>query len=169
MKRLIVGLGNPGPKYAKTRHNIGWIVIDQLAHELGLSFKPNSRHEAELAAGPRVILAKPLTFMNNSGRAVARVARYFAVQPENITIIYDDLDLPLGTIRRRKTGSSGGHNGMKSIIDHLGTQDIARVRIGIGRNASDASDYVLKPFTKIQLGQLKPVIETVVTDFTKEL
>ena len=161
--RLIIGLGNPGKKYEFTRHNVGRMSVDLLSKKLKLKFRRHSRTETEIATSKEIIIAKPNTFMNNSGRAVARVAKCFGVPTEEIVVVYDDLDLPIGTIRFRKSGSSGGHKGMQSIISNLKTDSIARVRIGIGRPApATATDYVLKPFTKHQLTELKPALKKVV-------
>lgn len=149
--RLVIGLGNPGRKYAGNRHNVGFQCLDRLAAAWGLSFS-RRKHKALLAegeiAGRKVILAKPQTFMNLSGQAVERLVRFYRLPPENILVIYDDLDLPLGKIRLRPKGGAGGHKGMKSIIEHLGTQDFPRLRVGIGRPAhGDPVDYVLSDFT----------------------
>ena len=149
--RLIVGLGNPGRKYAGNRHNVGFQCLDCLAEAWDLSFSWR-KHKALLAqgeiAGLKVVLAKPLTFMNLSGDAVERIARFYKVPPESILVIYDDLDLPLGRIRLRPEGGSGGHKGMKSIIEHLGANGFPRLRVGIGRpTQGDPVDYVLDDFT----------------------
>ena len=151
VERVVVGLGNPGHKYAGNRHNVGFQCLDRLAAAWGLSFS-RRKHKALLAegeiAGRKVILAKPQTFMNLSGQAVERLVRFYRLPPENILVIYDDLDLPLGKIRLRPKGGAGGHKGMKSIIEHLGTQDFPRLRVGIGRPAhGDPVDYVLSDFT----------------------
>ena len=148
--KLVVGLGNPGRKYARNRHNIGFQCLDRLAEAWGLSFS-RRKHKAMLAegemAGLKVILAKPQTFMNLSGQAVERLARFYKVPPKDILVIYDDLDLPVGKIRLRPEGGSGGHKGMKSIMEHLGTQGFPRLRVGIGRPAhGDPVDYVLDDF-----------------------
>lgn len=148
---LIVGLGNPGPRYENTRHNIGWRALDRLASKHGLTFS-KIEHRAQVASGTihdkRVLLAKPLTFMNLSGDAVAPLARFYKIAPENIIIVHDDLDTPLGLLRVRKGGGHGGQNGVRHIQHRLGTQDIPRIRIGIGRppGRMDAADYVLTPF-----------------------
>lgn len=168
--KLIVGLGNPGTKYEHTRHNVGRMAVDLLSKKLKLKFKKHSRTETEIAEDKGIIIAKPTTFMNNSGRAVARVAKYFGVPTERIVVVYDDLDLPLGTIRSRKSGSSGGHNGIQSIIDNLKTTSVARVKVGIGRPApTSATDYVLRPFTKTQLAELKPALNKVVDLLLEDL
>lgn len=148
---LIVGLGNPGPQYARHRHNVGFQVVDLLAVRHGLNFG-RTQHRALVAqgaiAGRRVLLAKPQTYMNESGRAVAPLARFYKVAPEEIMVVSDDLDLPQGAIRLRPQGGSGGHKGMHSIIAHLGTADFPRLRVGIGRppGQMDPADYVLQDF-----------------------
>jgi PTH1 family peptidyl-tRNA hydrolase len=148
---LIVGLGNPGAQYARTRHNIGFRAVDALAERHGLTFS-KVEHKAQTAsgmiAGQRAILAKPLTYMNLSGDAVVPLARFYEIEPDRILIIADDLDIPLGTIRIRPSGSSGGQNGIRHIIERMGTQAIPRIRIGIGRppGKMDAAAYVLTPF-----------------------
>ena len=150
IERIIVGLGNPGRKYAGHRHNVGFQCLEHLAEAWGLSFSKR-KHKALLAqgqiAGLKAILAKPQTFMNLSGQAVERMARFYKVPPENILVIYDDLDLPVGKIRLRPDGGSGGHKGMKSIIEHLGSNGFPRLRVGIGRPThGDPVDYVLSNF-----------------------
>lgn len=145
---LIVGLGNPGARYENTRHNIGFRTVERFAARYGLIFG-KIEHKAQTAsgnaAGQRVLLAKPQTFMNVSGESVQPLVSFYKVPPERIIVIADDLDLPLGTVRLRKSGSSGGQNGLKSILQRLGTQEIARVRLGIGRppGRMDPADYVL--------------------------
>lgn len=152
MKKLIVGLGNPGNEYADTRHNIGFMVLNELAKQEGVEFRLANEHKAEIAELSGGILLKPQTFMNLSGQSVASYANYFKIKPENIWIISDDLDLPLGQIRVRDTGSSGGHNGLKSIISSLGTEDFYRVRLGISQVGEEhiepeASIFVLDKFS----------------------
>jgi PTH1 family peptidyl-tRNA hydrolase len=148
---LIVGLGNPGARYERTRHNIGFWAVDRLAQRHGLTFSKHE-HRALTASGTiqqqRVILAKPQTFMNLSGDSVVPLARFYKIPPERVIVLHDDLDLPLGTLRIRKAGSSGGQNGLKHILERFGTQDIPRVRIGIGRppGRMDPAAYVLTPF-----------------------
>jgi PTH1 family peptidyl-tRNA hydrolase len=165
--RLIIGLGNPGRKYAGNRHNVGFQCLDCLAEAWGLSFS-RQKHKALLAqgeiAGLEVILAKPQTFMNLSGDAVERMARFYKVSPENILVIYDDLDLPLGRIRLRPEGGSGGHKGMKSIIEHLGANGFPRLRVGIGRPThGDPVNYVLDDFTLDERITVDVVYEKVVS------
>jgi PTH1 family peptidyl-tRNA hydrolase len=149
---LIVGLGNPGEVYARTRHNVGFRCLQVLARRHGLAFR-RKKHRARLAegkiAGRDVILARPYTYMNRSGSAVAGLCRWLKLPPQRLLVIYDDLDLPLGTTRIRGRGGAAGHKGIRSIIKLLGTQDFPRLRIGIGRSedpGEDPVDFVLKPF-----------------------
>ena len=151
---LVIGLGNPGQKYELTRHNIGFQVLNQVASEIGEKFK-RVQFNAILAKGSyrgkKVILAKPHTFMNNSGQAVGSLARYYKVDLGNVIVVYDDVDLPYETIRVRSEGGTGGHNGMKSIIKHFGnTQNFPRIRFGVGRppGRMETADYVLQRFSK---------------------
>lgn len=149
--KLIVGLGNPGGDYAKTRHNIGFEVLDVIAkrHSVKILKRMGKALIARTAiAGQPVTLMKPQTFMNLSGEAVANFARREKVAPEEILVVYDDMALPLGRIRIRPGGSAGGHNGMKSIIGHLGSNEFPRVRIGIGSAYRDAVDHVLSRFRR---------------------
>lgn len=148
---LIVGLGNPGPKYLPTRHNAGFRAVDRISSAAKIPLYKTGFHSfygKGVMAGEDVILAKPMTYMNNSGLAVLELSRFFRIAPTQILVIYDDLDLPFGTFRLRAGGGSGGHNGMKSVIFHLQTEDFPRMRIGVGRPAGeDAADYVLRPFS----------------------
>lgn len=174
---LIVGLGNPGEQYLKNRHNVGFQSVSYLAQRHGLSFN-EKQHKARLAngmiAGQRVVLAKPFTYMNDSGQAVAALVRWHKLDPTNqLLVIYDDLDLPFATIRLRANGSAGGQNGMKSIIQLLGTQTFPRLRVGIGRptDARAPKDYVLGNWDREQAAQLPDLygrvadaIETVLRD-----
>ncbi|GAB4519670.1 MAG: aminoacyl-tRNA hydrolase [Anaerolineae bacterium] len=151
MRYLIVGLGNPGSKYEKTRHNFGFWVVEELAKRHNLTFAKTER-KAMTADGligeKRVLLSKPQTYMNLSGEAVRALVDFYKVEVANILVVHDDLDIPLGTLRLRQKGSAGGQNGIKSIIQHLGTQDFNRVRCGIGRppGKMDPAAYVLKSF-----------------------
>lgn len=150
--KMIVGLGNPGKKYENTKHNVGFMVVDQLAKEHGAVFKKNT-FEAEVADyfvnGEKILLVKPLTFMNESGRAVGPLMTYFGVYLEELVVVVDDLDMELGKLRLRQKGSAGGHNGLKSIISHIGTQDFNRIKIGIGRpNGKTVVNHVLSTFAK---------------------
>jgi PTH1 family peptidyl-tRNA hydrolase len=151
---LIVGLGNPGSEYAGHRHNVGFQVVDALAQAHGLAFVRRKAARARVAEGRigdrPALLAKPRTFMNLSGRAVGRLSRAHEIPPERILVVYDDLDLPLGRLRLRPEGGSGGHMGMRSIIDALGSQAFPRLRVGIDRppGGMDAAEYVLQPFVE---------------------
>lgn len=163
--RLIVGLGNPGPKYENTRHNVGFRVVDALAERLGVSsFREN--HNAlvtwERDGGQKIGLAKPLTLMNRSGDAVAPLCEYNNLTPADLIVVVDDLNLSVGTIRLRPKGSSGGHNGLGHIADRLGTTRFPRLRIGIGSDfgRGEQSDYVLSPFTAAQ----QPDVDTAIAD-----
>lgn len=162
--RLIIGLGNPGPDYANTRHNVGFRVADALADRLRVSFRHQKSvmlAEGEYKNRP-VALAKPLTFMNRSGTAVAGLCRERNLTPDDVVVVVDDLNLPVGTIRLRPNGSSGGHNGLANIADRLGTTDFPRLRVGIGNDfaGGEQVDYVLSPFT----AQQEPEVETAVSD-----
>lgn len=157
--KLIIGLGNPGAKYAKTRHNIGFMAVEQLAKELRLTWKVSRNLHAEIAKGNNAILLKPQVFMNNSGLAVKAAVKKFNLQPADILIVMDDLDMETGKLRLRSEGSSGGHRGMQSIIDYLGTSEITRLKIGIGRSDKiEPDEYVLSKFTGEQSKQIKSVI-----------
>ncbi|MBF2020428.1 MAG: aminoacyl-tRNA hydrolase [Hydrococcus sp. C42_A2020_068] len=136
---LIVGLGNPESKYDRTRHNIGFEVVDLLARFWQLAWQPNGRFHGLFAegiapGGKKIRLLKPLTYMNRSGQSVRAVIDWYKLDPESVLVIYDDMDLPLGRLRLRLSGSAGGHNGMKSIISHLGSQNFPRLRVGIGKS-----------------------------------
>jgi PTH1 family peptidyl-tRNA hydrolase len=148
--KLIVGLGNPGTRYARSRHNVGFMIADRFARAHALTFA-RKRFNAQIAegdiAGKRVMIAKPQTFMNLSGEAVGKVFAFYKIAPHDLLVIYDDLDLPLGKMRLRPKGSAGGHHGMESIIARIGTSDFPRLRIGIGRPSPDADvDHVLGSF-----------------------
>ncbi|GAB4469684.1 MAG: aminoacyl-tRNA hydrolase [Anaerolineales bacterium] len=148
---LIVGLGNPGREYAHSRHNVGFMVLDRLAERYGVSFR---RYEQKAfvvkvtVEQGHLILAKPQTYMNLSGQSVGALVRFYKVPIERLMIVYDDIDLPFGTLRMRPGGSSGGHKGMQSILERLGRQDIARLRVGVGRpsGSKEAANYVLNEF-----------------------
>jgi PTH1 family peptidyl-tRNA hydrolase len=149
---LIVGLGNPGPKYAANRHNVGFLCLERLSAVHGLTFEERQK-KARVALGEirgrRVVLAQPQTFMNDSGRSVAPLVQFYKVSLERLLVVYDELDLPLETLRMRPEGGSGGHKGMRSIIEQLGDQNFARLRIGIGRppGQMDPAAYVLQDFS----------------------
>jgi peptidyl-tRNA hydrolase, PTH1 family len=149
--KLLVGLGNPGREYEQTRHNVGFMVIDELAKRWNLSYnqtKFNGLFSSHIVGTEKVILCKPLTYMNLSGECVRPLMDYFKMDIDDLLVIYDDLDLPVGKIRLRVKGSAGGHNGIKSLIHHLGTDQFKRIRIGIGRpqNGQKVTDYVLGRF-----------------------
>lgn len=153
MPKLIAGLGNPGARYAATRHNVGWMLLDAFARKHGVSVDRSGFQGVygEMRWGldaEKVLLLKPLTYMNLSGRSVAEAARFFRIQPSDILVLFDDLDLEVGRLRLRTKGSAGGHNGMRSIIAELGTAEFPRLRIGIGRPAPgwQVVDWVLAPF-----------------------
>jgi PTH1 family peptidyl-tRNA hydrolase len=160
---LIVGLGNPGLAYRHNRHNVGFKVADALADKLEIPLK-RVKFKAQIGNGKLgdipIIIAKPLTFMNNSGEAVAPLVRYFKVPLERLLVIHDDMDLPLGILRMRPSGGSAGHNGMLSIFDKLGTNAIPRLRVGIGRppGRMDPADYVLQDFPRSEEELLSMVI-----------
>jgi PTH1 family peptidyl-tRNA hydrolase len=170
--KLIVGLGNPGREYRDTRHNVGFVVVDEIVrrHQLEWSMAPSQVPEAFIAkrypqpgaagATPPFMLAKPLTFMNRSGDAVAALARYYDVPNEDLLIVYDEVALPFTRLRARPSGSSAGHNGIKSIIDRLGTQDFPRVRLGVGRGDGrrELSDHVLAKFERGEQAELESFI-----------
>ena len=149
---LVAGLGNPGREYEQTRHNVGWMVADELARRHGGSFRSKfSGRVAEVRAGEkRLALLKPETFMNESGRSVGAAGRFFKVPPEQILLVHDDVDLAEGRLQVRRGGGLAGHNGLRSIAQHLGTNDFLRLRIGVGRpergDRRPVADYVLSPF-----------------------
>ena len=148
--RLIAGLGNPGPEYAVTRHNIGFMVVDQLAARFGSAWEKSVPHAREVALYAKcggVLLVKPLSFMNRSGYPLFAVAQFYKIEPQQILVALDDLALPLGRLRLRARGGSGGHNGLDSVIAQFGTEEIPRLRIGIGAAPREGSaDYVLSRF-----------------------
>lgn len=151
--KWVVGLGNPGPAYAATRHNVGFMAVDQFAVQHGCQFRKQS-FRAEMAEGmvdgEKMVLLKPMTFMNLSGEAVRACMDFYKWSIDDMIVIYDDLDTPLGQIRLRYQGGHGGHNGIRSIIQHLGTQQFKRIRIGISRPplGAEVVDYVLSAFPK---------------------
>lgn len=160
---LIVGLGNPGPDFELNRHNVGFMVLDELAKELETTFS-RMQANALVAQGrrgeQRVVMAKPRTFMNRSGSAVGGLVRFYKVPREKLLIVYDDVDLPFDTLRMRAEGSSAGHNGMKSIIANLGSQDFARLRVGVGRpkGRMRTPDHVLQDFSRAEQKDLPFVL-----------
>lgn len=164
INKLVVGLGNPGKKYKTTKHNIGFIALDSYAKLKKIKFKKSVKFNSEITEKDDYVLLKPKTYMNNSGMAVEKVVNYYKISPKNILVIHDDLDLPFGRIRLKQKGGSGGHNGLKSIISYLGTEEFKRVKVGIDKNLSiDAKDYVLDNLSKHQ----KKVVEEVSIDINK--
>jgi peptidyl-tRNA hydrolase, PTH1 family len=162
--KMIVGLGNPGPEYAHTRHNMGFQVVETLAERHGLSFD-KAQKRARVALGrinlpgggsERVLLVKPLTYMNASGEAVGQLRSFYKIEPAGILVVFDDLDLPAGRMRLRPDGGSSGQKGVKSIIQHLGTETFPRLRVGIGRppGKMDPVDYVLKNFSAAEEAEM---------------
>lgn len=158
---LVVGLGNPGPDYSRTRHNAGQNVLDSLAEDYSLTFKLHKARamvaEGRLGiGGPRVILAKPMTYMNVSGGPVAALAKFYDIPLEQIVLVHDELDIPFGEVRLKRGGGEGGHNGLRDTSRALGTKDYHRVRVGIGRppGRMDVADFVLKPFSKAESSEL---------------
>ena len=163
--RLIVGLGNPGKEYRETRHNVGFKVVDEIArrHDLALAMAPSQVPEAFIAKkyGPEPLLvAKPLTFMNRSGDAVAALSRYYEIAPADLLVVVDEVALPFGRLRARARGSAGGHNGLKSVIERLGTMEFPRLRLGVGRGDSrrDLADHVLSKFEADEQSALEEFI-----------
>lgn len=163
-RTLIVGLGNPGREYAGNRHNIGWRIADHFVNARGWQFA-KKQNDALVAFGQideaRTIVAKPQTFMNVSGRAVQPLARFYKVPPDRMLVIYDDLDLPFGTIRLREKGGAGGHNGMRSIIERTGHGNFPRLRVGIGRppGRMDPAAFVLRDFDATEQAELPEILD----------
>ncbi|ALF53491.1 peptidyl-tRNA hydrolase [Nostoc piscinale CENA21] len=172
--QLIVGLGNPEPKYEQTRHNIGFAAVDALARAWQISLAENRKFQGEYGegmafAGSKIRLLKPLTYMNRSGQSIQAVTSWYKLPPESVLIIYDDMDLPLGKTRLRLSGSAGGHNGMKSAIAHLSTQNFPRLRIGIGKpkdaantDNSETVSHVLGKFSTTETKLMSAVLEFVI-------
>jgi peptidyl-tRNA hydrolase, PTH1 family len=162
--RLVVGLGNPGPEYRDNRHNLGFMVVDVLGARAGGS-SPRAKFGAELSevtlAGERVLLCKPMEFMNVSGQAVARVAGFWKVPVADIVVVHDELDLPFGALRMKRGGGDGGHNGLRSATASLGSNDYLRVRFGIGRppGRQDPADFVLKRFSGAERKELEFAVD----------
>lgn len=161
---LIVGLGNPGPRYAGNRHNIGFLVADELADRMGGKFKAHSSGSEVIEgrlAGTRAVLTKPRSFMNLSGGPVAAAMKFYKIELESLIVIHDELDLPYGTVRLKRGGGENGHNGLRSISKSLGTKDYLRVRFGVGRppGRMDAADYVLKDFATTERRELAYFID----------
>lgn len=164
---LIAGLGNPSRTYEGTRHNIGFTMIDAIGNKFGIDVT-TKKHKALVGRGMidgmRVILAKPQTYMNLSGESIREITDFYKIEPENIIIIYDDISLDVGQLRIRKKGSAGGHNGVKNIIAHLGTQEFPRIKVGIGNKPEGwgLADYVLSKYTKAEQEALEEASEGVI-------
>jgi PTH1 family peptidyl-tRNA hydrolase len=162
---LVVGLGNPGPGYAKTRHNVGFVVTDILADRIGSGFKVHKRSGAEVTTGRiggrSVILAKPRTYMNESGRQVGPLAKFYSVAPADLIIVHDELDIDFGRIRLKFGGGVAGHNGLRSVSSALGTNDFQRVRIGVGRppGRKSGATFVLENFTAAERPEVPTICE----------
>lgn len=162
---LVVGLGNPGENYARTRHNLGFMVADVLAARLGAKFKAHKRSGAEVStgrlAGRAVVLAKPRCYMNESGRQLGPLAKFYSVPPADVIVIHDELDLDFGRIRLKLGGGEGGHNGLRSVASALGSKDFQRVRIGIGRppGRKDPAAFVLDPFNTAERAEVPTICE----------
>ena len=170
--QLVVGLGNPGPKYLDTRHNVGFMALERLAADLGTRFRQQARLHGLLAdrgQGPlRLRLLMPQTFMNDSGRSIRAALDWFGLQPSDLLVIVDDMDLPLGRLRLRASGGAGGHNGLRSAISHLGTQDFARLRIGIGAPAEDPLERKARTIGHV-LGRFSPAERPLLNDVLVEV
>jgi len=164
---LVVGLGNPGKEYAANRHNVGFLVADLLASRMGAKFGRSKRSHADVAegrlgfGGPKLILAKPLTYMNLSGAPVSQLAQFFKVPLENVIAVHDELDVPFGQVRVKRGGGEGGHNGLRSMSKSLATKEYARVRFGIGRppGRQDPADYVLSDFGAAERKELDFLVD----------
>ncbi|MEV0331716.1 aminoacyl-tRNA hydrolase [Nocardia sp. NPDC050717] len=162
---LVIGLGNRGPEYERTRHNVGFLVADVLAERVGGRFAVHKKSGADLLQarldGRQILIAKPRTYMNLSGRPVAALAKFFSVPADQVIVVHDELDLPFGTIRLKQGGGEGGHNGLRSISQALTTKDYLRTRIGIGRppGRQDPADYVLKPFAAPERKEVPVIVE----------
>lgn len=158
---LLVGLGNPGTRYARTRHNIGFLVVEELAGRQGLEFREKADYKIcdGSIEGERIVFLEPLTFMNRSGTAVKKVIDRFTIPPEKIIVVHDDLDLESGRLKIRRKGSSGGHKGVESIIQSIGSTDFIRVKVGIGRDQLiPVEKYVLSKFSKEEMPLVKEAI-----------
>jgi len=162
---LVVGLGNPGPQYAKTRHNVGFMVADLLAGRMGAAFKVHKKSGAEIVTGrlghKPIVLAKPRTYMNESGRQVGPLAKFYSVSPADLIVIHDELDIDFGQIRLKLGGGEGGHNGLRSVANALGTKAFQRVRIGIGRppGRKDPAAFVLENFSAAERPEVPTLCE----------
>lgn len=165
MTWLVVGLGNPGPTYASTRHNVGYLVADVLAARTGGSWKKHKSGQADLIegrlAGERVVLGRSRSYMNESGGGVSSLAKFFDIEPDHLVVIHDELDIDFGMLRIKFGGGDNGHNGLKSIRQSIGSGDFFRVRVGIGRppGRQDVHDFVLKPYTSVERKDVPTYVE----------
>lgn len=167
--RLLIGLGNPGPEYASTRHNIGQMVLDAIAAQTGSAFKAARRGKAQViegylgapGKGVRTILARTTCYMNESGGPTRALADFYSIAPEDVVVVHDDVDLPFDAIRLKRGGGEGGHNGLRDISSALGTKDYLRVRVGVGRppGRQDTADHVLAPFSAAERAELPAVLD----------
>ncbi len=173
--QLIVGLGNPGEKYKTTRHNVGFLAIEKIQldnefNDWGFNKKFNAQISKGVVNGENTILAMPQTFMNNSGESVFGISSFYKIKPENITVIHDDIDIPLGELREQEDKGHGGHNGIRSVIEKLGTQNFKRIRIGINPSIKDGESllkmetekFVLQKFKSGELTTIKKVIDSII-------
>jgi len=161
--RLVAGLGNPGPEYAATRHNIGFMVVDQFAAQFGSTWEKSTKWDALSAKCGAVLLVKPMSFMNRSGYPLLTITQFYEIEPREILVVLDDLALPLGRLRLRSRGGSGSHNGLESIIMQFGTEEIPRLRIGIGEAPHEGSvDYVLSRFFQEEKPTVRSTIDRAV-------
>ncbi len=179
--KLIIGLGNPGKRYEKTRHNVGFIILDKLyysLHEYDISnWELSKKFNAEICGcnikGEKIILAKPMTFMNDSGQAVQMIAHFYKIVPEDIIVVHDDKDLRLSDVRTQEDRGPAGHNGIKSIIEHIGTQKFTRIRVGVAsdneKKMSDTAKFVLQKFGLFEKKKLEEVINKSVEEIKKML
>ncbi len=166
--KLIVGLGNVGKEYESTRHNVGFMVIDSYLKDVSFKEKNQAMYFEQNYSGEKVIFIKPTTFMNNSGLAVRKFVDFYKINVSDILVIYDDMDFEVGTFKLKLSGSSGGHNGIKSIISNLGTENFKRVRIGISKPKGDTINYVLGKFSKSEMDEISKVtrrIADVIDDY----
>ena len=159
--KLIVGLGNVGKEYESTRHNVGFMVIDSYLRDVSFKEKNQAMYFEQNYSGEKVIFIKPTTFMNDSGLAVRKFVDFYKINVSDILVIYDDMDFEVGTFKLKPSGSSGGHNGIKSIISNLGTENFKRVRIGISKPKGDTINYVLGKFSKPEMDEISKVIRRI--------
>ena len=171
--KLVVGLGNPGKKYSKTKHNIGFISIEHYTKKHNLKLKKERKFNGKSLKIGNLVLLEPHTFMNNSGVSIKTVIEYYDIDIKDVLVIYDDLDLPLGKTRLREKGSAGGHNGIKSIISHIHTEEFKRVRVGIDKNPLiETRNYVLGSFSKKEIEIMNPIydkITNIIEDFDNNI